>query len=193
MFRGREVTHPERGTMILDRLAEELAELGVVEQRPMQEGRNMTMMMAPSKAVLAGTVGTDAQPDGETPAENGAAPAPRPSTAAADGVDEPAAEAAAGGRGWRRRAGGRATSLSRRGHCPRAPCHNHRAMPKMKTHSGAKKRFKVTGSGKVRGRHPFTSHILEKKSPKKKRALGGPKIMSDDDTPRIKRMLGVGK
>ena len=56
MFRGREVTHPERGTMILDRLAEELSELGVVEQRPMQEGRNMTMMMAPSKAVLAGRV-----------------------------------------------------------------------------------------------------------------------------------------
>jgi translation initiation factor IF-3 len=60
MFRGREVTHPERGTMILDRLAEELSELGVVEQRPMQEGRNMTMMMAPSKAVLAGRVGEDA-------------------------------------------------------------------------------------------------------------------------------------
>jgi len=57
MFRGREVTHPERGTAILDRLAEELAELGVVEQRPIQEGRNMTMMMAPSKAVLSGTVG----------------------------------------------------------------------------------------------------------------------------------------
>jgi translation initiation factor IF-3 len=54
MFRGREVTHPERGTVILDRLAEELAEFGVVEQRPIQEGRNMTMMMAPSKAVLAG-------------------------------------------------------------------------------------------------------------------------------------------
>jgi translation initiation factor IF-3 len=56
MFRGREVTHPERGTAILDRLAEELADLGVVEQRPMQEGRNMTMMMAPSKAVLSGRV-----------------------------------------------------------------------------------------------------------------------------------------
>jgi translation initiation factor IF-3 len=54
MFRGREVTHPERGTAILDRLAEELAELGVVEQHPTQEGRNMTMLMAPSKAVLAG-------------------------------------------------------------------------------------------------------------------------------------------
>jgi large subunit ribosomal protein L35 len=45
----------------------------------------------------------------------------------------------------------------------------------------------------VRGRHPFTSHILEKKSPKKKRALGGPKIINEHDVPRIKRMLGVGK
>lgn len=68
MFRGREVTHPERGTAILDRLAEELGELGVVEQRPMQEGRNMTMMMAPSKAVLAGRF--DASPDGAGPAED---------------------------------------------------------------------------------------------------------------------------
>jgi translation initiation factor IF-3 len=54
MFRGREVTHPERGVMILDRLAEELSEVGVVEQRPLQDGRNMTMMLGPSKAVLSG-------------------------------------------------------------------------------------------------------------------------------------------
>jgi translation initiation factor IF-3 len=68
MFRGREVTHPERGTAILDRLAEELSELGVVEQRPMQEGRNMTMMMAPSRAVLAGRVGVG-ESAGETALE----------------------------------------------------------------------------------------------------------------------------
>jgi translation initiation factor IF-3 len=76
MFRGREVTHPERGTMILDRLAEELADLGVVEQRPMQEGRNMTMMMAPSKAVLAGRVGSDGEivPAPEDGAESVAQP-----------------------------------------------------------------------------------------------------------------------
>jgi translation initiation factor IF-3 len=61
MFRGREVTHPERGVAILDRLAEELAELCVVEQRPTQDGRNMTMMLGPSKAVLAGKA------DGEAP------------------------------------------------------------------------------------------------------------------------------
>ena len=64
-------------------------------------------------------------------------------------------------------------------------------MPKMKTHSGAKKRFKVTGTGKVRARHPFTSHILEKKSPKRKRTLGAPKILSDHDAPRVKRLLGA--
>ncbi|HTA33543.1 MAG TPA: translation initiation factor IF-3 [Solirubrobacteraceae bacterium] len=68
MFRGREVTHPERGTAILDRLAEELSELGVVEQRPMQEGRNMTMMMAPSKAVLAGKASTGEAADEVFPA-----------------------------------------------------------------------------------------------------------------------------
>jgi len=61
----------------------------------------------------------------------------------------------------------------------------------MKTHSGAKKRFKLTATGKVRGRHAFTSHILEKKSPKRKRALGAPALLSEDDTPRIKRMLGA--
>ncbi len=66
-------------------------------------------------------------------------------------------------------------------------------MPKMKTHSGAKKRFKVTATGKVRGRHAFTSHILEKKSPKKKRTLGGPAMIDEHDVPRVKRMLGAPK
>jgi translation initiation factor IF-3 len=54
MFRGREVTHPERGTALLDKLAGELSDLAVVEQSPVQDGRNMTMLLAPSKAVLAG-------------------------------------------------------------------------------------------------------------------------------------------
>jgi translation initiation factor IF-3 len=65
MFRGREVTHPERGTALLDRLAEELSEIGVVEQSPVQDGRNMTMLLAPSKAVLAGEKdkSTDGRPE----------------------------------------------------------------------------------------------------------------------------------
>ncbi len=63
-------------------------------------------------------------------------------------------------------------------------------MPKMKTHSGAKKRFKVTAKGKVRGRSAFSSHILEKKSPKRKRRLGAPAVIADVDAPRIKRLVG---
>jgi translation initiation factor IF-3 len=93
MFRGREVTHPERGTALLDRLAEELADIGVVEQSPLQDGRNMTMMLAPSKSVLAGEKedakssasdgdGSDASGGGDGH-HNGAAdtPSPTPSDA----------------------------------------------------------------------------------------------------------------
>ncbi len=60
MFRGREVTHPERGVALLNKLAEELADVGTVEQSPLQDGRNMTMMLGPSKAVLAGELESDA-------------------------------------------------------------------------------------------------------------------------------------
>jgi large subunit ribosomal protein L35 len=66
-------------------------------------------------------------------------------------------------------------------------------MPKMKTHSGAKKRFKLTAKGKVRGRHAFTSHILEKKSPKRKRQLGKATYLTDHDAPRVKTLLGAKK
>jgi len=99
MFRGREVTHPERGTAILDRLAEELAELAIVEQRPTQEGRNMTMMLGPSKAVLAGRF--DASADGAAPADDAAPPAAEAVSADGpaegerpDAHEEPASEGA---------------------------------------------------------------------------------------------------
>ena len=62
-------------------------------------------------------------------------------------------------------------------------------MPKMKSHSGAKKRFKVTAGGKVRGRHSFTSHILEKKSANRKRRLGRPAEISAHDVPRVRKLL----
>ncbi len=64
-------------------------------------------------------------------------------------------------------------------------------MPKMKTHSGAKKRFRVTATGKVRGRRAFSSHILEKKSPKRKRRHAAPAVIAKVDEKRIKTLLGV--
>jgi len=53
MFRGREMAHPERGRQLLERIAEDLVEFAVVEQRPLQDGRNMTMMLGPSKELIA--------------------------------------------------------------------------------------------------------------------------------------------
>jgi large subunit ribosomal protein L35 len=66
-------------------------------------------------------------------------------------------------------------------------------MPKMKTHSGAKKRFKLTAKGKVRGRHAFSSHILEKKSPKRKRGFRKPVELKPPDAKRVKKLLGESK
>jgi large subunit ribosomal protein L35 len=64
-------------------------------------------------------------------------------------------------------------------------------MPKMKSHSGASKRFKVTAGGKLKSRHAFSSHILEKKSPKRKRSFGMPQDVSKADTKTVRKLLGV--
>jgi large subunit ribosomal protein L35 len=63
-------------------------------------------------------------------------------------------------------------------------------MPKMKSHSGAKKRFKKTGSGKLQGRHAYSSHILEKKSPKRKRDFGMDRTISKADRKTVTKLLG---
>lgn len=62
-------------------------------------------------------------------------------------------------------------------------------MPKMKTHRGAAKRFKKTGTGKIKRSHAFTSHILEKKSSKRKRNLRKSGVMHPSDAKRIERMI----
>jgi large subunit ribosomal protein L35 len=62
-------------------------------------------------------------------------------------------------------------------------------MPKMKTHSGAKKRFRKTAKGSLRARHSFTSHNLGKKSAKRKRRLGRPVEIAQSDRKRVERLL----
>lgn len=63
-------------------------------------------------------------------------------------------------------------------------------MPKMKSHRGAAKRFKVTSTGKIRRRKAFANHILEKKPSKRKRRLGQMDTVDKTDEKRIRRMLG---
>lgn len=62
-------------------------------------------------------------------------------------------------------------------------------MPKMKTHRGAAKRFKVTGSGKIKKAKAFKSHILEKKSAKRKRSLRKSGLVSAADAKRFRELL----
>jgi translation initiation factor IF-3 len=91
MFRGREQAHPERGRALLQKLFEDLGGMAVIESAPLQEGRNMSMLLAPSKEAraaeeaAAGDAGTTA--DGTTPE---AAAAPAESVPAAD--SSPAAD-----------------------------------------------------------------------------------------------------
>ncbi len=66
-------------------------------------------------------------------------------------------------------------------------------MPKIKTNSSSKKRFSLTGSGKIKRKSAYKSHILTKKSTKQKRNLTGSTLVSDADSGNVKRMLGIGK
>jgi len=96
MFRGREQAHPERGRMLLERLFEDISELAVIEQHPLQEGRNMHMMLAPTRAALATPAdGAPAAAGGDAPAETPVAEVAEPEAAetAADAAEPEAAEA----------------------------------------------------------------------------------------------------
>ena len=64
-------------------------------------------------------------------------------------------------------------------------------MPKVKTKSGAKKRFKLTGSGKIKRKHAFKSHILTKKETKQKRNLTKAALVNKADVPNVKAMLNI--
>jgi translation initiation factor IF-3 len=86
MFRGREMTHPDRGRALLLKLADEVSDLGIVESAPLQDGRNMVMMLAPHK-------NAPAQQPADTP-EAGEAPAADPAPAEAEVGEAPAADPA---------------------------------------------------------------------------------------------------
>ena len=64
-------------------------------------------------------------------------------------------------------------------------------MPKMKTNSGAKKRFALTGTGKIKRKHAFKSHILTKKTTKQKRHLTHTGLVASVDVSNVKQLLGL--
>jgi translation initiation factor IF-3 len=88
MFRGREVAHPERGTALCMKLAEEVSEFGTIEQHPSQEGRNMTMLLAPVRAAGHRGKADEKKPPAERPAEPAST---EPAAATENAAAEPAA------------------------------------------------------------------------------------------------------
>ena len=109
MFRGREMTHPERGRALLMKLAEEVTDLGIIESNPLQDGRNMVMMLAPHKNPVK---------DEEPAADEPAAPA---ADAARRSRGEPAAERGAGSRARLRPSPSPRPSTQRRPSPPNRP------------------------------------------------------------------------
>ena len=94
MFRGREQAHPERGRALLQKLFEDLGGIAVVESAPLQEGRNMSMLLAPSKEV--DKLDGEAAPEGDAPVEAQVeTPAEAPPDTSAEASADTSAEAPA--------------------------------------------------------------------------------------------------
>jgi translation initiation factor IF-3 len=183
LFRGREQSRPDQGVRLLQRFAEDVSEFGSVESSPTIDGRNMVMVIGPLK--------------------NSQRPKPRPMPSA-----------------QQRRHRGRRPQRRQppRPHRPRCHpprphlqqprprqqssypattgwfnryTHEETTMPKMKTHSGAKKRFKITGSGKVMKQQAGMRHNLEVKSGQRKRRLNTDQVLAPQDAKVIKKLLGL--
>ena len=173
MFRGREVAHPERGEMILNRLAEELGELAIVEQRPQQDGRNMTMMLAPVEGRGRRRATGRRRPSAAEArrsrrrALTEPPPRARPTTRPRSTPDQASPASSA-------------TGLL---YCSRSHAEDEDPLRRQEA-------LQVTATGKVRARHAFSSHILEKKSPKRKRHFRKAADRREADAKRVKKLLG---
>ena len=193
MFRGREVFHPELGKKILDRIADQMDGMGKPESVPRLDGRNMVMVLAPDKRAKQSAASRGPRSSNADKAANQAAPA----TAA---TEEALRDRSIGQhrrqhqqhqhqqrQQARRNSGAEQRPRPRRINSSTAGTRDERVcsgadrdttrreiadMPKMKTDSGAAKRIKVTGTGRLRRRKAFRSHLLEKKSSVRTRRLG---------------------
>ncbi len=195
MFRGREQSRPELGYRLLQRLAEDVADLGFVESNPKQDGRNMIMVLGPHKKKTE-AMAEARQAQEARKAEAKANPGKSQNAADADSVqaaEEPGRGVTPRGASPRKQPD-TSTTLHRARFHDRAQERHRRgengAMPKNKSHSGASKRFKITGSGKVLRERAGKRHLLEHKSSRVTRRLTGNAEMAPGDAAKIKKLLG---
>jgi translation initiation factor IF-3 len=181
MFRGREMQHPELGRRILDKVAEAVTHVGRVELYPKQDGRNMIMFWCPVRPPESNV---RPKPIDVWSLKNLTRRCPRTKNSPANWTKHPLPRRSS-------------PKVSQTSSCPP----NQRwitksengaiFMPKMKTHRGAAKRFKVTGSGRLKRRNANLSHILEKKAPKRKRRLARQSDVDPANAPAVRKQLGI--
>ena len=192
MFRGRETTHPERGRSLLLRLAEDVKDLGVIESEPLQDGRNMVMMLGPVKQALPKKDDDDAEAiEGPTSLASLAGDIVNER---ASGRDQPAAAEPRrrGGGPGRRRLRHVAPPPTRGAPAVERPQRSEdTTMPKMKANSSAAKRIKVTAGGKIKRRKGMESHNRGKMSAKRRRKLHQDQPLHDNDRREALRLLGM--
>ncbi len=176
MFRGREMQHPELGAKILDEVAEAGGRRG--QGRGLPQARRSqhdhgarTRQEGPSRRQDASVQSDRRAADRRRHREP--LRTPPPAHLVRDHRHHRSTPEPDTGRSTPRHAP------------PETP------MPKMKTHSGAKKRFKVTGKGKITRRNANLNHILEKKSESRKRRLSGDLEMSPGGDRKVRRQLGI--
>ena len=209
MFRGREQSRPELGFRLLQRLAADVQELGFVESAPKQDGRNMIMVLGPHKKKAEARAERAADKARRDEAAAGDAEAADRVTRSRDRADgrRPTSHRVhrvhrPGPRRVRRPAGLAGTTRTSPRPPPAASSHPHdsrptrahrgerREMPKNKTHSGTKKRFRLTGTGKVMREQANRRHLLENKSSTRTRRLAADVVTSSADVKKVKRLLG---
>ena len=190
MFRGREVFHPELGKRILDRIAEQMEGLGKSESVPRLDGRNMVMVLAPDKR---------AKPAGSPvagPMVGHRRPERHRRTARVDGTGDrraPGRTEQTMRRPGRRRHRPAAAPQPQRGAAP-GQVERRRGIDDAEDEDRQRchKRIKVTGTGRLRRRKAFRSHLLENKSSRRASAASAARRTSPPaTTSQIKRMLGL--
>ena len=183
MFRGREQSRPELGFRLLQRLADDVAELGFVEATPKQDGRNMIMVIAPHKKPSPPVRAAPAAADGTPRPESG------PRRNRTPGGDDRAARERPGATAPREIAPGAARSAP--AHPDRGATRERtRTMPKNKTHTGTKKRVKVTGTGKLLREQTRQAPPARGQVEHRTRRLTGTVVIATADVPRVKKLLG---
>ncbi len=194
-FRGREMAHPELGRKILDDVIVAAGPAAKVENQARMEGRSMSLVLAPDKKAQDAIKKAQAEAERQTARGSTAEEAAPQHCRGTPSTKHSTATTRRNGRHRRRTRTQRIERRNRRRASRRGdragtpPDIRRRMMPKMKTSKTAAKRFKKTGTGKLRREQAMRQHLFEKKPSTRTRRLAADVDVHPSDVKKIKRLL----